>query len=67
VDLCNVNIVKKARLYAEGAHVNRVQLNVICWLSKMRVGKLYGTWWQEKMCCVCVERAIGLVTESLLN
>jgi hypothetical protein len=43
VDLCNVNTLEKVRCYAEGSKVNRVQLNVIGWLSKTRMEKLNGT------------------------
>ena len=43
VDLCNVDTLEKVWFYVEGAQVNRVQLNVIGWLSKTRMEKLNGT------------------------
>ena len=39
VDLGNVNKLEKVSFKAERAQVNRVQLNVICWLSKTRIEK----------------------------
>ena len=44
VDLCNVNKLEKVSFNVEGTHVNRVQLNVICWLSKTRMENLNGSW-----------------------
>jgi hypothetical protein len=40
VELCNVNKLEKVLFNAERAQVNRVQLNVICWLSKAKMENL---------------------------
>jgi len=40
VDLCNVDTLETEWFYVEGAQVNRVQLNVICCLSKTRMENL---------------------------
>jgi len=57
VDLSNVNKLEKVSFHAERAQVTRLQLNVICWLSKMRMENLNGTW----------EPVYGEVTTMMLH
>ena len=46
VDFYNVDTLETEWFYVEGAQVNRVKLNVICWLLKTRMESLghLSTW-----------------------